>query len=64
MISLDKCNESFNVFSPKIVFRKKAKGINIQVVNLIINQNEAKTLTKHISYAFKYKFNSTTCNSN
>ena len=62
MISLDKCNESFNVFSPKIVFRKK--GINIKVFNMIINQNEAKTMTKHISYAFKYKFNSTTCNSN
>ena len=48
----------------KYVFRKRAKAINIKVFNMIINQNEAKTMTKHISYAFKYKFNSTTCNSN
>ena len=31
---------------------------------MIANENEAKTMTKHISCDCKYKFNSATCNSN
>ena len=48
MISLDKCNESFNVLSPKICVSKKTKGKNVKVLNMITNKNEAKTMTKHI----------------
>ena len=31
---------------------------------MIANKNEVKTMAKHISCDCKYKFNSTTCNSN
>ena len=31
---------------------------------MITNKNEAKTMTKHISYDCECKFNSITCNSN
>ena len=32
-----------------------------KVFNTITNKNDAKTMTKHISFDCKYKFNSTTC---
>ena len=65
MISLEKCNGSSNVLSPKICVEKKTtKEINVKVLNIITNINEAKTMTKHISCDCKCKFNSTTCNSN
>ena len=57
MISLNKCNESWNVV-------KETKNVNVEVFNMITNKNEAKAMAKHISCDCKYKFNSTTCNSN
>ena len=64
MISLDKCNGSCIVLSPKICVPKKTKDINVKVFSMITNKNEAKTMTKHISCGCKCKFNSTTFNSN
>ena len=64
MISLDKCNASCNVLSPKICAPKKTKDISVKVFNMITDKNEAKTITKHISCDCKCKFNSTPCNSN
>ena len=61
MISLKKYIGSCNVLSPKICF---PKNINAKAFNMLTNQNEAKTMTKHISCDCKRKFNSTTCNSN
>ena len=61
MISLKKYIGSCNVLSPKICF---PKYINVKAFNMLTNQNEAKTMTKHISCDCKRKFNSTTCNSN
>ena len=63
MISLDKCNESCNVLSPKVCVPKETKDINVKAFNKIANKNEAKTMTKHISCDCKCKFNCTTCNS-
>ena len=63
MISLDKCNGSCNLLSPKICVPKETKGINVKV-NMITNKNEAKAMTKQISCACKCKFNSTTYNLN
>ena len=63
MISLDRCNESCNVLSPKVCVPKETKDINVKVFNKIANKNEAKTMTKHISCDCKCKFNCTTCNS-
>ena len=61
MISLDKCNGSCNVLSPKICVPEET---NVEAFNIITNKNEAKTMAKHISYDCKCKFNSATCNSN
>ena len=47
----------------KYVFQKKLKK-NVKAFNMIINKNEAKTMTKQILCDCKCKFNSTTCNSN
>ena len=40
------------------------QDINIKVFSVITNNNEVKTMAKHISCDYKYKFNSTTCHSN
>ena len=61
MNSLDKCNGSCNVLSPKICILKKTKDINVKVFNIITNKNKAKTITKHVSCNCKCKFNRTTC---
>ena len=63
-ISLDKCNGSFNVLSPKICVPKKSKDINVKIFFTITNKNEAETMAKHVSCDSKLKFNSTTCSSN
>ena len=63
MISLSKCTGTCNVLSPKLYVSKETKDINVKVFNLIINKDEAKAMTEHISYDFKCKLNSSTCNS-
>ena len=62
LISLDKC--CGNVLSPKICVPKKIKDINVKIFNMIANKNKAKAIAKHISYDFKCKFNTSTCNPN
>ena len=67
MIGLDKCNGSCNSvddLSRKICVPNKTKNINVRVLNMITNKNEAKAMIKHISCGFKCKLNSATCNSN
>ena len=48
MISLDECNGSCNVLSPKICVLKETKDTNAQAFITITNKNEAKTMKKHI----------------
>ena len=50
--------------SPKTCVPKEIKDINFTAFNLIANKTETKTVAKHISCDFKYKFNSKKCNSN
>ena len=67
MISLGKCNGSFNTaddLSTKICAPSKAKGVNIKVFKMIIRMNEAETLIKHTLCRCKCKNDSKTCNSN
>ena len=65
MISLDKCSGSYNVLFPKVcVSKKETKDINVKTFNMITYKNEAKAMTKHISFDCKCKLNCTTCNSN
>ena len=63
MISLNKCNRSCNVLSPKICVLEKTKDIYVKVFNMITNKIESKTMTRHITCDCKCKFNSTICNS-
>ena len=62
IITSNKCTGSCNVLSPKIRLLKETKDINVKTFNMITIKNEAKAMTKHISYDFKCKFNSTICN--
>ena len=47
MISLDKCNGSCNVLSPKNI-SGKTKNINVKEFNMMANKDKAKTMAKHI----------------
>ena len=64
MISLNRSTGSCNFLSPKICVPKETEDINVKALNMIVNKNEAKARTEHISRDCKCKFNSTTCNSN
>ena len=64
IISLDKCSRSYNILSPQICVPKETKDINIKVVNMITNKNDAKAMTKHICFDCKCKFNGTAWISN
>ena len=64
MISLDTCTGSCNFLSPKICVSKEKKDTDVKAFNMATNKDEAKTMTKYISYDCKWKFNSRTCNSN
>ena len=44
--------------------KKKGNGINVKVFNMTTNKSQAKTMAKHIPCDYKWKFNSTTRNSN
>ena len=48
----------------RICVPSKTKDINIKAFNKMTSRNQAKTITKHISYYSKCKFNSLTCNPN
>ena len=63
MISLNKCNGSCYVLSPKICVPKEIKNINVKAFNMITNKDEAKAMTGHISCDCKCKFNIITCKS-
>ena len=67
MIILDKSSGSCNSvddLSRRICAPSKTKDINVKVIQMITNKNEAKTLVKHISCSCKCKFDSTACISN
>ena len=64
MISLDICTGSCNFLFPKMCVPQKWKDVNVKTFNIITNKNETKTMTNHISYDCKCKFNGTNCNSN
>ena len=48
MISLNKCDVSFSVFSAKICFPKETEDLNVESFNMITNTNKAKAMTEHI----------------
>ena len=67
MISLDKCDGSFNAvdgLSTKICVPTKEKDLNVKVFTMIRKIYEAKTLVKLIPCDCNCKFEGTTSNSN
>ena len=58
MISLNNCVGSYRVLSPEIRVLKETKDINVKAFNMIINKDEAKVMTEHVSCECKCKFNS------
>ena len=59
MIKLDICIGScdiLNDLSNKVCVPNKAEDLNLSVFNMITGINKSKTLTKHVSYKIKCKF--------
>ena len=66
MINLDRCIGScstLNELSNEVCVPNKTGDLNLSVLNMITRINESKTLTKHMSYECKYKFDGRKCNS-
>ena len=63
---LDRCVGSFytlNDVSNKVCIPNKTEDLNLSVFNVIKGMNESKTLTKHISFECKCRFDGKKCNS-
>ena len=60
---VESCN-TLNDLSNKVYVPHKADDLNLRVFSMITGINEWKTLTKHISWECKCKFDGTKCNSN
>ena len=66
-VILDRCMGNYNIhndLSNKVCVTNKTEDLNGSMLNMITEINELKTLTKHISYECKCKFDSRKCNSN
>ena len=64
-VKLDRCVGSCNTlndFSNKVCVPNKIEYLNLNVFNMITGINEYKTLTKHISYECKCRFDGKKCN--
>ena len=55
---------TFSGLSNKLCVPNKTENLNQRVFNMITGINESKTLTNHISYEWKCKFNKWKCNTN
>ena len=66
VVKLDRCVGSCNTFndlSNKACVPNKTEDLNLSVFNMITGINESKTLTNHISYECKCKFDGRRCSS-
>ena len=67
MVKLSKCIGSCNTLndlSNRACIPNKKEDLNLSLFGMIIEINESKTSTKHLSCEFKCKFDGTKCNSN
>ena len=62
MISFKKCTGSCNIYS-KTCVSKETKYINVKMIYMMENKDEAEAMTEHTSCDCKCKFISITCNS-
>ena len=66
VVKLDRCVGSFNTLndlSNTVCVLNKTKDLNRSFLNMITVINESKTLTMHISFECKCKFDGRQCNS-
>ena len=54
------CN-TLNDLSNKVCVPNKTGDLNLSVFNMITGINESKTLTEHVSYKCRYKFDGRKC---
>ena len=65
-IKLDSCVEGINSVNDllnKVCVLNKTEDLNLSMFNMITEINELKTLLRHISCKYKWKFNGKKCNS-
>ena len=65
LVKLDRCVRrcnTLNEFSNKVCVPNKTEDLNLSVFNMVTGRNESKTVTKHISYECKCKFDGRNCN--
>ena len=65
MIKLDSCNRICNTLDDpydRICGPNKTEDVNSNVFDMITRTNESKTLSKHISWDCKCKFDGKKCN--
>ena len=64
-VKLDRCVGSCNTLNDlynKACIPNKTEDLNLSMLNMITGINESKTLTKHISFKCKCRFDRTKCN--
>ena len=67
VVNLDKRAGSCNTFdhlSNRLCVSSEIEDLNLHVFSMITKINESRTLIKHISCKYEYKFDSKKCNSN
>ena len=67
LVKLNRCFRSCNTLidlSNKVCIRNKTEDLNLSVFNMITVINKSKTLTKHLSWECKCRFDEEKCNSN
>ena len=65
MVKLNRCvgiGSTHNDLSNKVCIPNEKEDLNLNVFNMIIQINYSKTLTKHISCGWKYRFDGIKCN--
>ena len=62
VVKLDRCVGSCNTLTNKVCVPNKTGDLNRNFFNMITRIYESKTLTKHMSCKWKYKFDGRKCN--
>ena len=66
-VKLERCIESCNTLNDlfdKACIPNKTEDLNLSAFNMVTGINESKTLTKHMSWECKCRFDGAKCNSN
>ena len=66
-INLDRCTGKCNILdklSDKVCISNEIQDLNLLAFSMITGINESRTLSKHTSYKYEYKFNNKKCNLN